>query len=78
MYIAFDLDALDESEGVSVAMPEPKGLSRLDRDDRDQAARGDEPHRRLRADGDDAPHGLDMSRHTDIVAQLTEAALGRA
>jgi len=27
LYIAFDLDALDESEGLSVAMPEPGGLS---------------------------------------------------
>ncbi len=27
LYIAFDLDALDETEGLSVAMPEPGGLS---------------------------------------------------
>jgi arginase len=27
IYIAFDLDAIDESEGLSVAMPEPHGLS---------------------------------------------------
>jgi len=27
VYIAFDLDALDASEGLSVAMPEPDGLS---------------------------------------------------
>jgi len=27
VYLAFDLDAIDESEGLSVAMPEPAGLS---------------------------------------------------
>ena len=27
IYIAFDLDAIDESEGLAVAMPEPAGLS---------------------------------------------------
>ena len=27
LYIAFDLDAIDQSEGISVAMPEPDGLS---------------------------------------------------
>lgn len=27
IYIAFDLDAIDESEGLTVAMPEPQGLS---------------------------------------------------
>jgi arginase len=27
LYIAFDLDAIDETEGLSVAMPEPAGLS---------------------------------------------------
>jgi len=27
LYVAFDLDAIDESEGVCVAMPEPAGIS---------------------------------------------------
>jgi arginase len=76
MYIAFDLDALDESEGVSVAMPEPKGLSLWTAT---IAIRLLAATNKIVGFGPTATMprtGLDMARHTDIVAQLTEAALG--
>jgi arginase len=77
MYIAFDLDAIDESEGVSVAMPEPKGLSLWTAT---IAIRLLTATNKVVGFGPTATmprSGADMSRHADIVAQLTEAALGR-
>jgi arginase len=77
MYIAFDLDAIDASEGVCVAMPEPDGLSV---DTSVEAIRilartnrivGFGPTATMRRP--DSP--LDFDRHVDIVARLTEAAL---
>jgi arginase len=78
MYIAFDLDAIDESEGVSVAMPEPRGLSLWTAT---VAIRLLAATNRIVGFGPTATMpraGVDMARHADIVAQLTEAALGRA
>ena len=78
MYIAFDLDALDQSEGVSVAMPEPKGLSLWTAT---IAIRLLAATNRIVGFGPTATMpraGVDMAHHADIVAQLTEAALGRA
>jgi hypothetical protein len=77
MYIAFDLDAIDASEGVSVAMPEPKGLSLWTAT---VALRLLAASNRIIGFGPTATmarQGVDMSRHTDMVAQLAEAALGR-
>ncbi|HUQ43925.1 MAG TPA: arginase family protein [Candidatus Limnocylindria bacterium] len=76
MYIAFDLDALDESEGISVAMPEPKGLSLWTAT---VALRLLAATNRIVGFGPTATmprSGMDMNRHADIVAQLTESALG--
>lgn len=78
MYIAFDLDAIDQSEGVSVAMPEPKGLSLFTAT---VALRLLAATNRIVGFGPTATMpraGADLSRHADIVAQLTEAALGNA
>ena len=77
MYIAFDLDALDESEGVSVAMPEPRGLSLWTAT---IALRLLAATNRIVGFGPTATMprpGVDLGHHADIVAQLTEAALGR-
>ena len=77
MYIAFDLDAIDASEGVSVAMPEPKGLSVWTAT---VALRLLAATSQIVGFGPTATmprQGVDMAKHADIVAQLTEAALGR-
>ena len=78
MYIAFDVDAIDASEGVCVAMPEPEGLS-VDTSvaalrilARTNRVVGFGPTATMRRS--DSP--LDFDRHVDIVARLTEAALG--
>src|SRR5829696_788233 len=71
MYIAFDLDALDESEGISVAMSEPKGLSIWTAT---VALRLLAATNRIVGFGPTATMpraAMDMSRHADIVAQLT-------
>lgn len=81
LYIAFDLDAIDASEGVCVAMPEPDGLSV---DTSVAALRilartirvvGFGPTATMRR-----PEVTDAAfdRHVDIVARLAEAALGHA
>ena len=78
LYIAFDLDAIDGSEGVSVAMPEPDGL--LVETAR-AAIRILASTNRVVGFGPTAtmPRAeLDLDRHVNIVADLTEAALGRA
>ncbi|HXG25502.1 MAG TPA: arginase family protein [Candidatus Binatia bacterium] len=76
MYIAFDLDAIDASEGVSVAMPEPKGLSVFTAT---VAIRLLAATNKIVGFGPTATMqrpGVDLAKHADIVAQLTEAALG--
>jgi arginase family enzyme len=78
MYIAFDLDAIDQSEGVSVAMPEPKGLSLFTAT---VALRLLATTNVVVGFGPTATMpraGVDLARHAEIVAQLTEAALGNA
>ena len=78
MYIAFDLDAIDESEGVSVAMPERKGLSIFTAT---VALRLLAATNRVVGFGPTATMpraGVDLARHADIGVQLTEAALGTA
>ena len=78
MYIAFDLDAIDQSEGIVVAMPEPKGLSLWTAT---VAIRLLAATNRIVGFGPTATMpraGADLGRHADIVAQLTEAALGAA
>jgi arginase len=78
MYIAFDLDAIDVAEGVSVATPEPKGLSLFTAT---VALRLLAATNRIVGFGPTATMprtGVDLGRHADMVAQLTEAALGRA
>ena len=74
--IAFDLDAIDQSEGISVSMPEPDGLMV---DTAVEALRILARNNRVLGFGPTAtmPHDdVDISHHTDIVVRLTEAALG--
>ena len=76
LYIAFDLDAIDQSEGISVAMPEPDGLMV---DTAVEALRILARNNRVLGFGPSATmprDDMDIDRHTDIVARLTEAALG--
>ena len=76
LYIAFDLDAIDQSEGISVAMPEPDGLSV---DTAVEALRILARTNRVLGFGPTATmprDDVDIDHHTDIVVRLTEAALG--
>ncbi|HJP88216.1 MAG TPA: arginase family protein [Candidatus Limnocylindrales bacterium] len=76
LYIAFDLDAIDQSEGISVAMPEPDGLMV---DTAVEALRILARNNRVLGFGPTATmprDDLDIDHHTDIVVRLTEAALG--
>jgi arginase len=79
LYVAFDLDAIDASEGVCVAMPEPDGLSvetsiaalRILAETNTVVGFG--PTATMRRPNVD--HAA-FDRHVAIVTQLTEAALG--
>jgi arginase len=78
LYIAFDLDAIDASEGLSVAMPERAGLSVWTAV---IAIRLLAAANRVVGFGATAAMtrpGLDLQRTAEVVAQLTEAALGVA
>lgn len=76
LYIAFDLDAIDASEGISVAMAEPDGLSV---DTAVAALRILASTNRVVGFGPTATMArpeFDLGHHADIVARITEAALG--
>ncbi|NJD28225.1 MAG: methyltransferase domain-containing protein [Chloroflexi bacterium] len=75
LYVAFDLDAIDASEGMAVAMPEPGGLSV---DTAIAALRILASTNRVVGFGPTATMPrpeLDFGRHVEIVARLAEAAL---
>ena len=76
MYIAFDLDAIDASESLSVAMPERGGISVWTAV---IALRLLAASNRIVGFGPTATmprSGTDLNKTADVVAQLTEAALG--
>jgi arginase family enzyme len=76
MYIAFDLDAIDASESLSVAMPERGGISVWTAV---IAVRLLAASNRILGFGPTATmprSGTDLNKTADVVAQLTEAALG--
>jgi arginase len=76
MYIAFDLDAIDASESLSVAMPERGGLSVWTAV---IAVRLLAASNRIVGFGPTATtprSGTDLNKTADVVAQLSEAALG--
>ena len=78
MYIAFDLDAIDASESLSVAMPERGGISVWTAV---IAVRLLAASNRIVGFGPTATmprSGTDLNKTADVVAQLTEAALGAA
>lgn len=76
VYIAFDLDALDETEGLSVAMPEPGGLS-LETAARAMATIA--ANARVVGFGPTATMPrpeLDVRVNVEAIARLSEAAFG--
>ena len=76
MYIAFDLDAIDASESLSVAMPERGGISVWTAV---IAVRLLAASNNIVGFGPTATmprSGTDLNKTADVVAQLTEAALG--
>jgi arginase len=76
IYIAFDLDAIDESEGLSVAMPEAQGLSLATSV---LAIETIAASARIVGFGPTATMprpNLDLRVTVDAVTRLTEAALG--
>ena len=76
MYIAFDLDVIDASESLSVAMPERGGLSVWTAV---IAVRLLAASNKILGIGPTAAmprSGTDLNKTADVVAQLTEAALG--
>ena len=78
MYIAFDLDAIDASESLSVAMPERGGISVWTAV---IAVRLLAASNRIVGFGPTATmprSGTDLNKTADVVAELTEAALGAA
>jgi arginase len=78
LYIAFDLDAIDAEEGVSVAMPERGGLSVWTSVVAIRLLAASANIVGLGATAAMPRPGLDLARTVDIVAQLAEAALGRS
>lgn len=76
LYIAFDLDAIDASEGLSVAMPERGGLSMWTAVVAVRLLAATNRVIGLGTTAAMARPGLDLSRTVDAVAQLAEAALG--
>lgn len=76
LYIAFDLDAIDASEGLSVAMPERGGLSMWTSMVAVRLLAATTKIVGLGATAAMTRPGLDFSRTADAVAQLVGAAFG--
>jgi arginase len=76
MYIAFDLDAIDSSEPISVAMPERGGLSVWTAVVAIRLLAATNTIVGFGATATMPRPGLDIMRTADIVSQLAEAALG--
>lgn len=76
LYIAFDLDAIDAAEGLSVAMPERGGMSVWTSVLAVRLLAATTTIVGLGATAAMPRPGLDLQRTVDIVAQLAEAAFG--
>jgi arginase len=76
LYIAFDLDAIDASEGLSLAMPEPGGISLHTAIASVRALAGAMPVVGLGTTAGMRRDGLDLGVTVDAVARLAEAAFG--
>ena len=77
MYVAFDLDAIDAAEGLSVAMPERGGLSVWTAVVALRLLAATNRIVGFGATAVMARQGLDLQRTADVIAQLAEAAFGR-
>ena len=77
LYVAFDLDAIDASEGLSVATPEPAGLSLATAIEAVQALARAGPVVGFGPTATMPRPELDLRVTVEAVARLTEAALGR-
>lgn len=75
-YIAFDLDAIDETEGLSLTMPEPGGISVETAVAAVATIAGTGPVLGFGATAAMARDGLDLRRTVSVIAELAEAALG--
>jgi arginase len=74
-YIAFDLDAIDAAEGLSLAMPEPDGISVVTAVAAVRAIAAAGPVLGFGATAAMARDDLDFARTVAVIAELTEAAL---
>jgi arginase family enzyme len=74
-YIAFDLDALDERGGYSLAMPEPGGLDLSTAIGAIRSAAERAPVLGVGATAAMARPGIDLDPTIDAIAALAEAAL---
>lgn len=75
-YLAFDLDAIDASEGLSLAMPEPDGISVATAVAALEAIAASGPVWGFGATAAMERPDLDLGRTVDVIAELAEAALG--
>jgi arginase len=76
LYIAFDLDAIDAAEGLAVAMPERAGLSIWTAVIAIRLLAASNRIVGLGATAAMTRQGRDLQKTAEVVAQLTEAALG--
>ena len=76
LYVAFDLDAIDASAGLSLAMPEPDGISLLTAIDSVRLLAGVMPIVGIGTTAAMRRPDLDLGVTVDAIARLVEAALG--
>jgi arginase len=76
LYVAFDLDAIDASEGLSLAMPEPDGISLATAVTAVRALTSAMPVVGFGATAAMARQELSLDPTVEAVARLAEAALG--
>jgi arginase len=78
LYIAFDLDAIDATEGLSLAMPEPEGLALGTALAAVRTLAHALPVVGFGATAAMRRDGLDFGHTADVIAELAEVALGEA
>lgn len=74
-YVAFDLDAIDETEGLSLAMPEPYGMSVATAVAALRTIAATGPVIGFGATAAMVRDGMDFSRTVSVIAELAEATL---
>ena len=76
LYVAFDLDAIDASEGLSLAMPEPGGMSLATAVESVRLLAGAMPVVGIGTTAAMRRPDLDLAVTVEAIARLVEAALG--